>query len=336
VETSTASITRRIIAVTVISGIFLILSMVVGVSVGSTTRSWKEVLEAISNLSNLDTLTSTIIWKIRFPRVILATLVGSTLSLGGLTFQALLRNPLAEPYILGVSGGAAVGAITGILLGFSFYPGVTILAFGGSMVTLAVVIVIATGQTFLKEDSLLLAGVMVNAFCSSIIIFLVSLTQDARLHSIMFWLMGDLSLSSTDHVVILGIFLIPCFIAVFALARPLNLILLGKDTAENLGINTRVIYLVSIVLISLMVSAVVCQSGLVGFVGLVIPHLLRMILGADHRILIPASVFAGGGYMVLCDVLARVLPLQGEMPVGVITAMIGAPLFIFLLKSWKK
>jgi len=333
VKRNNSYIGRRILSVLVISSIFLALCMLLGIAVGSTTKNWKEIFNLLASLTDYNTLTSTIIWKIRFPRVILATLVGSTLSLGGLTFQALLRNPLAEPYILGISGGAAVGAIMGILLGFSNYPGVALLSFGGSMVTLALVILIASGQSSIKEDSLLLAGVMVNAFCSSIIIFLVSLTQDARLHSIMFWLMGDLSLSSSNQVFALAIFLVPCFISVFALARPLNLIVMGKDTAENLGINTKVVYLISLVLISLMVSAVVCQSGLVGFVGLVIPHLLRMILGADHRVLIPASIIGGGGYMVLCDVLARVLPSQGEMPVGVITAMIGAPLFIFLLKS---
>ncbi len=324
---------KRILTVSLVSVTFLFLCMLLGISVGSTTKSWKEVLEVVKSLKDYNSLASTIIWKIRFPRVILAALVGSTLSVGGLTFQALLRNPLAEPYILGISGGAAVGAILGILLGLSSYPGVAVLSFGGSMVTLFLVILIASGQSFLKEDSLLLAGVMVNAFCSSIIIFLVSLTQDARLHSIMFWLMGDLSLSSSSQVFALSIFLIPCYLVIFALARPLNLIVMGRDVAEHLGINTRVVYFLSLIVVSLMVSAVVCQSGLVGFVGLVIPHLLRMLLGADHRVLIPASIIGGGGYMVLCDVLARVLPSQGEMPVGVITAMIGAPLFIFLLKS---
>ncbi len=325
-------ILRKTILVTLVSIVFLLIAMILGISVGSTTRNWKELIDTLRGFTQHHTLCSTIVWKIRFPRVILATLVGSTLSLGGLTFQAILRNPLAEPYILGISGGSAVGAIIGILLGLSNFPGVATLSFAGSMLTLFLVILIASGKTA-REDSLLLAGVMVNAFCSSIIIFLVSLTQDARLHSIMFWLMGDLSLASSGRVFLLSLFLVPCFLVIFFLARPLNLIAMGKDTAENLGVNTKLIYLITLVVVSLMVSAVVCQSGLVGFVGLVIPHLLRTILGADHRVLVPASVFGGAGYMVVCDVLARVLPSQGEIPVGVITAMIGAPLFIFLLKS---
>ncbi len=333
-NTSDRDMFKRTILVVLLSSVFLFLTMLLGISVGSTTRNWREILDVLGSLTRGNSLASTIIWKIRFPRVTLAALVGSTLSLGGLTFQALLRNPLAEPYILGISGGAAVGAITGILLGLSNFPGVSLLSFVGSMLTLFIVILISSGKNS-REDSLLLAGVMVNAFCSSIIIFLVSLTLDARLHSIMFWLMGDLSLSSPGKVFMLLLFLLPCFVTIYSLARPLNLIVMGRETAENLGVNTRLVYLVLVVLVSLMVSAVVCQSGLVGFVGLVIPHLLRLIIGADHRLLIPASIFGGAGYMVLCDVLARVLPSQGEMPVGVITAMIGAPLFIFLLKSSK-
>ena len=274
----------------------------------------------------------TIIWEIRFPRVLLAALVGAALSLGGLVFQALLRNPLAEPYILGISGGSAIGAIIGILLGLSRFPGVTLTAFTGSIATLLLILAMSSGQTILKKDALLLSGVMVNAFCAAVIMFLVSITQDSRLHNIIFWLMGDLSLGDMKHVGILAATLLPCFFLVFWLSNPMNLLLMGKEMAQTLGVNIKAVTFALLVTTSFMVSATVSYCGLVGFVGLVLPHLLRLVFGPDHRVLVPACVFGGGAYMVFCDLLARTLPKQGEMPAGVITAMIGAPLFIYLLK----
>lgn len=326
---------KRIIISCIILLVLLVLSMFLGLCIGPTGQNIAQVLSSILNLETEGEISSAIIWRIRFPRVLLAALVGSTLSLGGLVFQALLRNPLAEPYILGVSGGSAVGAIIGIMLGLSRFPGVASLAFAGSMITLVLVLFIASGQRMIKENALLLGGVMVNAFCSAIIMFLVSLASDSRLHSVLFWLMGDLSMSDSSQVLILLLFLIPCFIVVMVLARTMNLLLLGEETALNLGVNVRAVSIGLLILTSLMVSLTVCQSGLVGFVGLVMPHLLRIVLGPDHRVLVPGSILGGACFMVVCDLLARTLPAQGELPVGVITALIGAPLFIFLLHRSK-
>ena len=278
----------------------------------------------------------TIIWQIRFPRVLLATLVGAALSLGGLVFQALLRNPLAEPYILGISGGSAIGAIIGILIGFSKFPGVSLMAFAGSIVILLLILVMSSGQTILKKDALLLSGVMVNAFCAAVIMFLVSMTHDSRLHNIIFWLMGDLSMVDIGHVGILAAILCPCFILIFWFSNSMNLLLMGKEMAQTMGVNIKAVTVILLVATSFMVSATVSYCGLVGFVGLVVPHLLRLVFGPDHRVLVPACVLGGGAYLVSCDILARVLPKQGEMPAGVITAMIGAPLFIFLLKKTRR
>jgi len=258
--------------------------------------------------------------------------VGATLSLGGLVFQALLRNLLAEPYILGISGGSAIGAIAGILLGLSRFPGVSLTAFLGSIGTLVLILVMTSGQSIMRKESLLLSGVMVNAFCSSVIMFLVSLTQDSRLHNILFWLMGDLSSADIKQVGILAAMLFPGFILIFRLSHSMNLLLMGKEMAQTMGVNIKVVTITLLITSSFMVSATVSYCGLVGFVGLVIPHLLRLTLGSDHRILVPACVLGGGAFLVVCDLLARTLPKQGEMPVGVITAIIGAPLFIFLLK----
>jgi iron complex transport system permease protein len=174
--------------------------------------------------------------------------------------------------------------------------------------------------------------VMVNAFCSAVIMFLVSMTHDMRLHNIIFWLMGDLSLGTLQHTGILAMALIPCFAIIFWFSNTMNLMLMGKEMALSMGVNIKSATVILLVTTSLMVSACVSQCGLIGFVGLVIPHLFRLMLGSDHRILLPACVLGGGAYMVACDILARAIPQHGEMPAGVITALIGAPLFIYLLK----
>ncbi|MBN1276269.1 MAG: iron ABC transporter permease [Deltaproteobacteria bacterium] len=325
-------IMKRICFVSLLMLLLLFLAMILGISMGSTEYGIKEIWESLTCSGETDSMAYSIIWHIRFPRVVLAALVGATLSLGGLVFQALLRNPLAEPYILGISGGSAVGAITGILMGISRFPGVSLTSFAGSIATLLLIIVISSGPTILKKDSLLLSGVMVNAFCSAVIMFLLSIAQDSRLHNILFWLMGDLSLSEIKGVMILAATLIPCFVLIFLLSNSMNLLLMGKDVARTTGVNIKAVSITLLVITSLMVSATVSHCGLIGFVGLVMPHLLRLIFGPDHRVLVPACILGGGAYMVFCDLLARVLPAQGEMPSGVITAMIGAPLFIFLLK----
>ena len=273
-----------------------------------------------------------IIWKLRFPRVLLAALVGATLSLGGMVFQALLRNPLAEPYILGVSGGSAIGAIVGILIGLARFPGVWLTAFVGSMATLGILLLMASGRSLFKGSTLLLSGVMVNAFCSAMILFLISMAQDSRLHNIMFWLMGDLSAATLDKSVALAATVLPCFVLIFMRSHAMNLLTLGNDMARSMGVNIRWTTGLLLVVTSLMISATVSYCGLIGFVGLVMPHMLRLIWGPDHRVLAPASILGGAGFMVLCDMLARTLPSQGEMPVGVVTALVGAPLFVYLLR----
>jgi iron complex transport system permease protein len=325
----------RIFAVSVILTIVLVVSIILGLSFGPT-GSVMQTLTTIFQKESVDSMHHTIIWQIRLPRVLLAVLVGAALSLGGLVFQALLRNALAEPYILGISGGSAIGAIVGIMLGLSRFPGVCLTAFLGSLATLLLILVMTTGQTILKKESLLLSGVMVNAFCSAVILFLISIAHDSRLHSILFWLMGDLSAADRDQAAILAGMLIPCFVLIFWLAHTMNLLLLGKELAQTMGVNIKTVTLVLLVITSFMVSTTVSYCGLLGFIGLVTPHLLRLLLGSDHRVLVPACIFGGGSFLAICDLLARTLPKQGEMPPGVITALIGAPLFIYLLKKSKR
>ncbi|MFH1976202.1 MAG: iron ABC transporter permease [Pseudomonadota bacterium] len=323
---------KRLMLVSALLSVLLAGAMYLGISVGSTGSNFGDSMRLLFMDKSAGSVPGAIIREIRLPRVMLAALVGATLSLGGLVFQALLRNPLAEPYILGISGGSAIGAIFGIILGFSYFPGVSIMAFTGSLATLLLLLAMSSGQALLKKDSLLLSGVMVNAFCSAVIMFLISMTRDDRLHNIMFWLMGDLSTANIEQVGFLAVALMPCFILIFWLSNIMNLLLMGRDMAQTMGVNIKIVTVTLLVVTSFMVSATVSYCGLIGFVGLVIPHLFRIILGSDHRILVPACVLGGGAYMVLCDLLAKILLSQGEMPAGVITALIGAPLFIYLLK----
>jgi iron complex transport system permease protein len=218
------------------------------------------------------------------------------------------------------------------LLGLSYFPGTGILAFFGSTATLGLLLLLSSGQTLIKKNSLLLSGVMVNAFCSAIIMLLVSMAHDTRLHNIIFWLMGNLSTADLQQTGFLAAILLPCFVLIFWLSNLLNLLLMGKDLAKTMGINIKAITLILLLTTSVMIGVTVSFCGLIGFVGLVVPHLLRLTLGSDHRVLVPACILGGGAYLIFCDLLAKTIPQQGELPAGVITAMVGAPLFIILLK----
>ena len=324
---------NKIVLTTFLLGTVLILVGIIAVSAGSSGVHFWETLAVLTGKSNPDSATATILYQIRLPRVLLAAFVGGSLALGGLVFQALLRNPLAEPYILGISGGSAIGAILAMLLGLSYFPGVTIFSFTGSLLVLAFVTTLAgttMGNTMLSRDSLLLGGVMMNAFCAAVIMFLISMTRSFQVQHILYWLMGDLATMQKGQLPIL-LLVLPCFVIIFILARPMNLLLLGRETAAAMGINVKSIVLLLLVITSLMVSIIVSLSGLIGFVGLVIPHIFRLLLGPDHRLLVPSCLLGGASYLIICDLLARILPSSGELPVGIITALIGAPLFIVLL-----
>ena len=269
----------------------------------------------------------TIIFSIRLPRIIFAGIVGAALSTAGVVFQALLRNPLADPYILGISGGSAVGAIIGIVIGslpFSI-PG---LAFLGAVLT--VLFVFTIGRT--NPNTLLLAGVIINAFFSSVIMLFISLSTSAELHNITFWLMGDLSLATAGEIILTGLFLIVGLAIIYSEARPLNLIVTGEETAMQLGVNVERTKIVLFLAASLITGLAVSFSGIIGFVGLIIPHIIRMLCGSDHRLLLPASFLFGASFLIAADTIARTIIPHTELPVGVVTAMCGAPYFIYLLR----
>lgn len=328
--TDSCSIGRRLALIVLALGGLLGFAGLLGISLGSSPISFGAVLDVLTGQATIDPTTAAIVREIRLPRVLLAAVTGATLALGGLVFQALLRNPLAEPYILGVSGGSAIGAIVGMLAGLAPFPGVTAAAFAGSMLVLLLLVTLSGRGMLAGREALLLGGVMLNAFCGAVIMFLISLSSREEVRHILFWLMGDLSMFTPAQLpMLLGV--VPSFLLILALARPLNLLLLGRDNAATLGVNVRLVSILLLFATTLMVSLVVCQSGLIGFVGLVVPHILRLLFGSDHRLLAPASILGGASYLIVCDLLARSLPAQGEMPVGIVTALVGAPLFIFLL-----
>ncbi len=324
------SVWGRLLPAAALLATALAAAALLGLAFGSSGASWSLLRALWPGTEGADPVASAIIWEIRLPRVVLAAVAGGALALGGLVFQALLRNPLSEPYILGISGGAAVGAIVGMLAGLSPFPGVSLSAFAGSLATLTLVLTLSGGRSALRSDSLLLGGVMMNAFCGALIMFFISLSPDPQVRNILFWLMGDLSLAGRDQLSLLWLVL-PGVIVVALLARPMNLLLMGEETAASMGVNVRAVSLALLVVTSFMVSIVVSQAGLIGFVGLVIPHIFRLLFGPDHRLLVPACLLGGGAYLIVCDLAARGLPSAGEMPVGIVTALVGAPLFIFLL-----
>ena len=289
---------------------------------------WREGYEGLTSAER------TIIYSIRLPRVIFAGLLGASLSAAGVIFQALLRNPLADPFILGISGGSAVGAIIGIITGVDAIPfGIPGLAFAGAALTVLLVFSIGRTDRELHSTTMLLAGVIVNAFFSAIIMFLLSISRNAELHDITFWLMGNLSTATWAKIVFVGVLLVIGFCVIYSYARPLNLIVAGEETAMQLGVDVERAKIVLFLAASLVTGVAVSFSGIIGFVGLIIPHIMRMLVGPDHRLLLPASFLFGASFLVVADTIARTLIPHSELPVGVITAMCGAPYFIYLLRK---
>jgi iron complex transport system permease protein len=317
--------------------IFLVIGAV-SLCVGSVHIDFAHILrylaKALTGNLSINSQEELIIFSVRLPRIIFAGIVGASLSLGGVIFQALLRNPLADPYVLGISGGSALGAIVGIVTGAgSFYLGIPLLAFLGALATVFLVFVVAGGTRGpLLDNSLLLSGVVVNAFFSAAILFFLSVVNSMELHSITFWLMGDLSRASLKEIILAAFCLTAGFVFLYTQARKLNLMVQGEETALHLGVNVERTKQWLLIVTSLITAVAVSLAGIIGFVGIMVPHLMRLVFGSDHRLLLPTSALFGACFLVIADTLARVILAPAELPVGVITALCGSPYFIFLLK----
>ncbi len=305
---------------------------VLALSVGSVAVPFRSVIGSCTGIVPVDAMDRLIVVDIRLPRVLLAVLVGAGLSVAGAVLQALLRNPLAEPYILGISSGGTMGTILAIALGSGIGAFVAPAAsFIGSGLVMLLVYALAHRRGQLEPYTLLLAGVMVGAFFNALVLLTVAMFNQ-ELRNAFLWLMGNLSGASTDTLLIAGPLTLLATVPAFLYARQYNLIATGDETALQLGVDVRSLRRRSYAIASIITGAVVSVSGVVGFVGLIIPHITRMIFGPDHRLLLPASFLLGGTFLVLADTLARTVIAPAEIPVGAVTAVIGAPVFVYLLR----
>jgi len=324
---------RRTVGILFVLTLLLGCVAILGLSIGSVDVPFGHVARGLVG-GGFDSETErTIVLDIRLPRVLLAIIVGAGLSMAGVVFQALLRNPLAEPYILGISSGGTVGTLCVLML----FAGATafaapLAAFAGCVVVMSLVYTLAHRHGQLDTYALLLGGVMVGAFFNAVVLVAYSLANQ-ELKSVFLWLMGNLSAAKMESLVLVGPLLILSSLFLIFQSKHYNLIATGEETATQLGVNVDRFKRISYLLASLLTGLVVSVSGVIGFVGLIVPHICRMTFGPDHRLLLPASFLIGGAFLVLADILSRTVIAPAEIPVGAVTAVIGAPVFIYLLKK---
>lgn len=313
--------------------VLAVVAVIGAVRLGAVSLSTAAVLDAIRGRG--DDATITIVRELRLPRALQAALAGAALAVSGATFQALLRNPLAEPYILGVSSGAAVGAVSTVVTGWAvrFVWALPTAAFVGAVLSMLLVFRIAfsVGRA-LDTRVLLLAGVVVSAFLVAITWLMLTFADTDAVRSAIFWMMGSHANASWRSVGILLTCLLPALAILFALARPLNLLAIGETTAAYLGASVERTKLVAFATATLLTAASVSVSGTIGFVGLVVPHAIRLIWGGDNRALLPCSALAGATFLVAADTVSRSLAGANELPIGIVTALVGVPCFVWLLR----
>ncbi len=326
----------------------LLVVMSVSITLGAAdidvVTVWKVVFSKIPLIESWITVdwkesTETIIWEIRLPRVILGALVGAALALAGAIYQGVLRNPLADPFILGVSSGASFGASLVIVFGWQIvWLGkftLPFVAFIAGLISLLVVYYLATVNQKMRIETLILSGVVVQAFLGACLSLIMALSNE-QLQTIVFWMMGSLSLTDWSYNQIVFPVIIVAVIIAYFFARDLNMFGLGEEAAHHSGVSVQRSRIIMLVLASLITGAAVSVSGAIGFVGLVVPHIIRLIFGADYRIIIPLSVIGGAIFLVGADAFARTIMAPRELPLGIITAFLGAPFFAYLLRKAKR
>ena len=325
------TVRQRFVVATAGFGALALAAIVLAPLAGSTPISLRRALDP--SVPFADNVDAQIFFVARLPRTLAGALVGSTLASAGVVFQGLLRNPLATPFTLGVSAGAALGAMLAITFGLSLgWAGVPAASFAGSLGAVAVVYGLARARHGgLSTNVLLLAGVTMNAFFSALILFVQYFADYAETYRILRWLMGDLDVSSYQPLVTAVPLVVIAFLAFAWLARPLNLLSLGVDSAETRGLDVARTQRTAFLSASVATGAAVSVGGPVGFIGIIVPHLVRLLVGSDHRVVLPASALFGAAFLIGCDVVARTAMSPVELPVGVITALIGGPFFLWLL-----
>lgn len=281
----------------------------------------------------------TILLDVRLPRIYVALLAGFALASAGVVFQALLRNPLADPFVIGVSSGAAVGAVIGMSLKFPVswlgFSSIPVFSFLGGLGTIILIFTIAQTKGRIQSTTLLLAGVIVNAFFSAVIMFFASVIDADNIQRFIFWMMGHLEIVDTKLLILVSLFLLLGWVVLLIYSRHLNVLSLGQESAMQLGVEVERTKKIVFIAAALISGAIVSVSGIIGFVGLMIPHIVRTFVGSDHRILLPAAGLSGAIFLIAADTAARTIIAPTEIPVGVITALCGAPFFIYILRSKK-
>jgi len=333
-------LTSRILLVrTAVAAMLLVAVMLACALIGPQDISLKSAL-GMTQSNAAPTPDHEILVRVRIPRVLLAAMVGAALAASGVVFQALLRNPLADPYILGVSSGAGLGAMIAVVGGLSWTlwgrSPIAVFAFAGALGTVWLVWGIGRITGRYQVTGLLLAGVVVNAFFSAMIMFLVSIAKSHQLYATLFWLMGNMTEEDFFVLWVGGGCITAGIIALFFLGPQLNIISVGHEDAQSTGVPVARIELAAFAVSAFITAVAVSLSGLVGFVGLIVPHAVRLLFGPDHRQLLPLSSLAGAMFLVIADTVARMVVAPAQLPVGVVTAMIGGPFFLFLLIRYSK
>jgi len=337
---------KNIGKVLIVSTIILLLVIIVSCCIGAASIKVSEAFKILINkifkinidMAQIADSTQTIIWKIRFPRILVALLVGGTLSVAGATYQGLLKNPMADPYVIGVSSGAAFGAAIGIsskivfnFFGLSF---VSIMAFISAVLVMLLVYRIAKIGNKVPITTLLLSGIAVGNFLTAFTSLIMIFAGD-NMNKIFFWTMGSFSGKGWEQLASVLPYIIIGMIIIYFYAKDLNIILLGEDTASNLGVNVERVKKILLITSTVITAAVVSISGIIGFIGLIIPHIARMVVGPDNKSLIPTSFVFGAILLIICDTIARSI-LSQEIPVGLITSILGGPFFVYLLRNKKR
>ena len=297
------------------------------------------IIERYIDISDISKSHETIIWSIRLPRVLLGALVGSSLSMTGAAFQGIFKNPMADPYVIGISSGAALGASIAIILGinisFMNLSTISIFAFIGALSAVFTVYNIARIKNKVPVTTLLLAGIAIGQFLTAIMSFLMVI-YSKDMAKIIYWTMGSLAGKGWTPLISITIPVVISMMGIGFFARDLNIMLIGEESAQSLGIDVERTKVYILILGSFLVSMVVSVSGIIGFVGLIIPHIVRIVLGPDNRILLPSSALVGAIFMIFADTIARTIISPVEIPVGIITALFGGPFFLYLLRKSKK
>ena len=318
---------RRALLILAALSLLTLISLLLALSLGNVPLGLTETLAALFGRG--EGMAVEVVRSLRLPRALAGLACGGLLAVSGALLQVLLRNPLADPYVLGISGGASVGALLVMLLGLTGGIGVGAAAFCGALAAMFMVFGLAHGNGGWTQTRLLLTGVIVASGCGAAVALMLSIAPDYKLHGMLFWLMGDLSQAGNPAPGLGALALI--VLATLPFARELNLLARNADLAQTLGVEIGRLRLAVYVIASLATATAVTQVGSVGFIGLIVPHLTRLAVGNDQRILLPASALAGGSLLMVADTLARTLIAPQQLPVGVLTALIGVPVFLFLL-----